>query len=143
MKKPSLFFSGILLFLILFSSNQNYALGDIYTVYPYEDIECFNNSSNYDFWDLLTFEEDSPLQVGTNLNNLYNSETGTVIKPFEGNAQYNLNLQLLSELPNGKYPDGEPTNCIPIGSEWFLVIGLLCFILARLVKVFLLKSQNQ
>lgn len=143
MKKPSLFFSGILLFLILFSSNQNYALGDIYTVYPYENIECFNNSSNYDFWDLLTFEEDSPLQVGTNLNNLYNSETGTVIKPFEGNAQYNLNLQLLSELPNGKYPDGEPTNCIPIGSEWFLVIGLLCFILARLVKVFLLKSQNQ
>lgn len=143
MKKPSLFFSGILLFLILFSSNQNYALGGIYTVYPYEDIECFNNSSNYDFWDLLTFEEDSPLQVGTNLNNLYNSETGTVIKPFEGNAQYNLNLQLLSELPNGKYPDGEPTNCIPIGSEWFLVIGLLCFILARLVKVFLLKSQNQ
>lgn len=143
MKKTKSFFSGILLFLILFSSNQNYALGDIYTVYPYENIECFNNSSNYDFWDLLTFEEDSPLQVGTNLNNLYNSETGTVIKPFEGNAQYNLNLQLLSELPNGKYPDGEPTNCIPIGSEWFLVIGLLCFILARLVKIFLLKSQNQ
>lgn len=138
---PPAFFhlsEGILLLLILFYSNKNYAFGGIYTIYPYEDTECFNNSSNYDFWDLLTFEEDSSSQADTNSNNLYNSEMGAAINSFEGDTLQNLK----SEVPNDKHTDKELTNCIPNGPVLFLLIGLLCFCLARLIKEFLFKNPK-
>lgn len=143
MKTKTVFWS--ILFLLFFSFPiKSYAEDGIFAVSPFDYTVVLGNPNDPDYW-LPVYEETNASLFDAVLNNLNVPEVGKTIRPFEGGAVYNYNLRLLSGMENNPFPDGDPTNCIPIGSALCLIIGIVCLCLARVVKTVLedLDQQDQ
>lgn len=67
--------------------------------------------------------------------NVNNGLFGTQITPFEtaGEPQYAGSLRT---------PPGEPTNNVPVGSAWCLVVGLLLLIVVRVLHTIKLSKRQ-